>query len=145
MLINENTKDTYCKILYNELRGIFNTSDKLNISNIICVAQFDHIIFAELLYNGKDLKYWIKKTNDFFKKETNTEDELIEMNIDVNMENCFTNLKKALKEYFEYNGYFKALYEKDELAIATWEIVQLFEKKSIHEMLKEIKGVIIDE
>lgn len=145
MLITAKTKDAYCKILYNELRSIFNTTDKLHISNIVCIAQFDHIKFANLLYGGKNLKYWIKKTNDFFKKETNTEDELIEMNIDVNMENCFTNLKKALKEYFEFEGYFKALYEKDELALATWEIVQVFGKKSIHEMLKEIKGVIIDD
>lgn len=145
MLIDKYTKDAYCKILYNELRDILNTSDKLNISNIICIAQFDHIKFADLLYNGKNLKYWIEKTNDFFKKETNTSETFIEIHVDENMENCFTNLKKALKEYFEFEGYFKALYEKDELALATWKIVQAFEKKSINEMLKEIKGVIIDE
>lgn len=142
MLINENTKDDYCRLIYDNLRSVFNTSDKLNISNIVCVAQFDHIEFAELLYSEKDLRYWIEKTNVFFKDALQTDDLLIEMFVDNNINDCFKNLKKALKEYFEFDGYFKALHEKDELAIATWEITKVIEKNDYNGLLKMLKGGI---
>ncbi len=139
MLITEKNSGDYCKILYDELRSVLNTTDKIYISNIVLIAQFDHIEFAELLYSEKDLRYWIEKTNVFFKDAMQTEDLLIEMYVDNNINNCFTNLKKALKEYFEFDGYFKALHEKDELAIATWEITKVIEKNNYNGLLKMIE------
>ena len=139
MLITEKNSGDYCKILYDELRSVLNTTDKIYISNIVLIAQFDHIEFAELLYSEKDLKYWIEKTNEFFKNALQTDDLLIEMLVDENTNNCFRNLKKALKEYFEFDGYFKALYEKDEYALATWEITKALEKNNYNDLLKMIE------
>ncbi len=142
MLINDNTFENYCKILSNNLRGVINMSDKLNISNIVTIAQCDHRQFADLIYGEKNLKHWIDKTNAFFKNQMQTEDLFIEIFINDNVENCFNNLRKALKEFFEFYGYFKALYEKDEFAIATWEITKVIEKNDYNGLLKMLKGGI---
>ncbi len=134
MLITKENSIDYCKILYNELRSVLNVDDKIYISNIVCIAQYDHIKFADLLYGSGDLRYWINKTNEYFKRETNTEDTLIEMFVNENVNQCFNNLKKALKEYFEFDGYFKALHEKDEYALATWEITKMAEKRNFKDL-----------
>lgn len=139
MLITEKNSSDYCKILYDELRSVLNTTDKIYISNIVLIAQYDHIEFAELLYSEKDLRYWIEKTNVFFKNALQTDDLLIEMFVDKNINNCFKNLKKALKEYFEFDGYFKALHEKDEYALATWEITKMVEKNNYENLFKMVE------
>ena len=113
--------------LYDNLRSIYNVSEKIIISNIILTAYYNAKVFAELLYGTHDLGYWHGRINAYFQEKLQITDNVLPyVNLGENEKNCFKNVVASCRKIFDYNGYYKALYEEDEFAVANYEVCDLF-------------------
>ena len=112
------------KIIYDNTRQLLNVEQKINIATIILFCyQKDAKLFAELLYCD-DKKEFIHKLNNNF-------DFDFELKLDdVNVKNSFFDTIKAVKKIEDKDGFYRAVYDNDELALSTIEIVDSFIEKA---------------
>ena len=129
MAMSRDLQEKFHKAVYNNLRAIPNMTDKLAITNIFLTAYHDVKMFADLLYGGNDLQYWLDRINDFFMQSIDTTDKLLRIStITFNENNCFRDMVKESRKAFDDDGYYKALHEGDEYAIAVYEVCKVVEK-----------------
>lgn len=108
------------KIIYDTTRAIFNVEDKLRIATIFLFCyNLNAKKFAELLYTD-DCDRFIKKLGEEYKHFE--VDFTIKLN-DKNIRECFYKTLYKVKEKYDDNGYYKALYENDPFALVIDEIV----------------------
>lgn len=102
-------------IIYDSTRSLLNLGDKLSISTVFIFCYKLNIEkFAELLYTDNH-KSFIQNLNNQYK------DYEVEFTInldDKNVKSCFYATLKKVQEKFDKDGYYKALYNKDEFAIS---------------------------
>ncbi|MEB2775251.1 hypothetical protein SYJ56_08020 [Algoriphagus sp. D3-2-R+10] len=102
------------KIIYNTARGLLNLDDKLSISTIfIFCYKKDSELFAELLYTNNHQSF-IKKLNRIY--SSYQVDFSINLK-DKNINDAFLKTLEKVRKEYDDNGYFKALFEKDEFAV----------------------------
>ena len=129
MGMNRDLQEKFHKVVYNNLRAIPNVTDKIAVTNIFLTAYYDGRMFADLLYSANDLQYWLERINDFFRQSLDTRDKLLGIStITSNENNCFRDMVKESRKAFDDDGYYKALYEGDEYAIAVYEVCKVVER-----------------
>ena len=108
------------KIIYDTTRGILNVEDKLRIATIFLFCEkLSSKTFAELLYTD-DHKGFIQELESSFSKFD------IDLSIrlpDKNIRECFNKTLDKVKEKYDDNGYYKALFENDPFALVIDDIV----------------------
>ena len=120
-------------IIYHTTRGIYSVEDKLAIATIFIFCwRLNSKSFAELLY-----------TNDHKKFIDNLNQKYYEYGIDLtirlgdkNIKNCFCLTLEAVKEKYDADGYYKALYDGDEFATVIAQIVDINPKDYSNLLLK---------
>jgi hypothetical protein len=108
------------KIIYDTTRSIYNLEDKLRIATIFLFCyKLKSEKFAELLYT-EDHESFIKNLgNEYNSYEVDFTIKLGDKNI---REGFYKTLDKV-KEKYDANGYYKALFENDPFAIVIADIV----------------------
>ena len=124
------------KIIYNTTREIFNVEDKLRIASIFLFCNgLDSEIFAELLYT-EDPEEFISDLNNKYREYN------IDLSVrfsDKNVKNSFFKTRFELIKKEDENGYYKALYERDEFALVINDIVKCkFDEMSFFKLRKNI-------
>lgn len=108
------------KIIYDTTRGIYSVEDKLSIATIFIFCwKLSNKHFAELLYTNDHLIFIEKLSQEFSKAEI---DLSIRLN-DKNIRDAFYKTLEEVKLKYDANGFFKALYSKDEYAISIEKII----------------------
>lgn len=124
------------KIIYETTREIYSVEDKLSIATIfIFCYKVSSVKFAELLYTKNKSKF-IDELNSHYKSyEVDFKIKLDDRNI----KNCFNQtLEKVIRKYDD-NGYYKALFEKDEYALVIYSIVNYnFDQIEFKKLVKNI-------
>lgn len=144
VITNEDDFRKLMNIVVNELRGVHEFGRKLTITTIVIVAMYESEIFANLLYGEKSLEYWIDNVEDFLNKKGGLDGEHFfeRFVMDFNTNEMFKNMIHELRKVYD-DGFYKALFQGDEYAIACDEIAKIFEKskneKSINFMYNELK------
>ena len=107
-------------IIYDTTRAIFNVEDKLRIATIFLFCEkLNAKSFAELLYTDDHDNFIIHLGNEYAKFEV---DFTIRLD-DKNIRECFYKTLEKVKEKYDNNGYYKALFENDPFALVIDEIV----------------------
>lgn len=107
-------------IIYNTTRGIYSVDDKLRIATLFIFCwKHSSNAFAELLYTN-DYEALIEKlTDEHLKYEVDFkirfEDKLIK--------ECFVKTIIKVRELYDKEGFYKAIYEGDEYALAIIDVV----------------------
>lgn len=128
-------------IIYDTTRGVFNVEDKLSIATVFLFAwQYGEEDFAELLYTD-DPDAYIKGLNDRFKQFD--VDFTVRLD-DRNVREAFDKTRIAVRDKHDADGFYKALYNRDEFAIAVLDIVSVFCNEcpmdAVKEMRKTMRG-----
>lgn len=108
------------KIIYDYTRNLMNIEDKLNIATIFIFCQkLNSVKFAELLYT-ENHELFIEELNYFYKDA----EIVFNLNLsDKQIKNCFEKVLEQVIKQEDANGYYKAVFEKDEYALAICNIV----------------------
>ena len=127
-------------IIYETTRSIYSVEDKLSIAVIFVFCwKLDNKTFAEFLYTS-DHEDFLKSLNDEYK------DYEVDFTIrlsDKNVRECFYKTLDKVKEKYDKEGFYKALYEGDEYAIACCDIVDSmsgFDKVDFRKSAQELRG-----
>jgi len=130
MIINTKEEmNSFNNLIYQGLRGIHDMSKKLNISSIVLVAMHEYELFADLLYGGYSLESWIDKTNQYFQNKSNSDDEYIEkFTVDKSTEEIFKKFIEMVRDKYDSDKFFKAVYEEDEYALAIVEMCNVLKR-----------------
>lgn len=107
------------KIIYDTTRGLHGIDDKLRIATVfIFCYKMGSEMFSEFLY-CQDKEKFI----DFLNKEYEAYevDFSIRLN-DKNVRDCFNKTLEAVKLKYDNNGFYKAVFERDEYAMVIVEI-----------------------
>lgn len=108
------------KIIYDTTRAIFNVEDKLRIATIFLFCEkLNAKKFAELLYTDD---------HERFIKDLGEEYEHFEVDFTIKfsdkvIKECFYKTLEKVKEKYDDNGYYKALFGNDPFALVIDEIV----------------------
>lgn len=123
-------------IIYDTTRAIFNVEDKLRIATIFLFCEkLNAKKFAELLYTEDHERFIKDLGNEYEKYEV---DFTIKFSDKV-VKECFYKTLQKVKEKYDDNRYYKALFENDPFAIVIDEIVN-YDFDSV-EFKKFTKGV----
>jgi hypothetical protein len=124
------------KIIYDTTREIYSVEDKLRIATIfIFCYKEDSKLFAELLYTKSHVKF-IYNLN--FKYQDYEVDFGIRLE-DRNVKNSFYKTLEKVKEKYDPDGYYKALFNGDEFALAIYDIVNHhFDKVKLKKITQKI-------
>ena len=123
------------KIIYNTTREIYSVEDKLSIGTIfIFCYKFSGFKFAELLYTDDHKGLINNLSEEFLDYEVDFTVRLEDKNIN----SCFHKTLEKVREKYDSNGYYKALFEGDEYALAVNELTNY--KFSSIEIKKNLKN-----
>jgi hypothetical protein len=108
------------KIIYDTTRAIYSVEDKLRIATIFLFCdKMNAKLFSELLYTDNHDSFIKKLSEEYSKFDV---DFTIRLS-DKNVRDCFYKTLDKVKEKYDANGYYKALFEKDPFALVIDEIV----------------------
>ena len=111
------------KIIYQTARSLNNVEDKLSISVLFLFCYKESgSLFSELLYTSNH-KQFIEKLNSKYSD--------YEVDFSVNLKNgnvndAFYKTLEKVKEIYDKDGFYKALFDKDPFALAIEGIVDNF-------------------
>lgn len=106
-------------IIYQTTRGLYNMEDKLSISSLVLFCwKLGGEVFAELLYTDNYDSLINKLTDKYENYDIDLSIKLEEKQI----RECLIKTIEKVRDKCDADGYYKALYEKDELAIMVNEI-----------------------
>lgn len=107
------------KIIYDTTRSIYSVEDKLSISTlfIFCYKR-SRKLFAELLYTDDHLSFIDKLNSEHSDYEVDFSIRLS----DKNVRECFYATLEKVKEKYDDDGFYKALFEGDEFAVVIADI-----------------------
>lgn len=108
------------KIIYDTTRSIYSVEDKLSIATIFIFCwKLSSKSFAELLYCKNHSKFIEGLNHQYSKYEVDFSINLTDKNI----KECFYKTLEKVKEKYDDNGYYQALFEGDEFALVINDIV----------------------
>lgn len=123
-------------IIYNTTREILNVEDKLKIATIF--------LFCDKLGSEKLSQLLYTKNHELFIEGLNNEYSEYEVDLAVNFSNpnvksAFYKTLEKVKEKWDSNGFLKALFERDEFALAICEIINYqFDKVEFKKFTKQV-------
>jgi hypothetical protein len=118
------------EIVYDTAREVFDVTGKINIATIFLFCyQKGAVEFAELLY-CEDKEAFIKSLNEQYKEYE------IDFSInlqDRNIKSAFHKTIEKVKQVFDKDGFHKAVFKKDDMALAVVDLTQhpIFNKKDL--------------
>ena len=123
-------------IIYETTKSIFNIEDKLRIATIFLFCfQLNAKTFAELLYTDNH-ELFIGKLGEHYKEYD------IDLNVrlnDKNIRDCFYATLNKVKEKYDADRYYKALYENDPFAVVIDQLVNYnFDALTFRKITKSI-------
>lgn len=123
-------------ILYNTTRGIYSVEDKLSIATIILFCnKVSSRKLSELLYTDNYIKFIEDLSHEYKEYDLDFTIKLTDKNI----LDCFHKTIEAVKEKYDKDGYYKALFEGDEFALVIEGIVNYnFDKIEFVKLTKNI-------
>lgn len=123
-------------IIYETTREIYNVEDKLKIATIfLFCSQISGKKIAELLYTENHEKFISNLQSEFSEYEI---DLSLKLN-DKNIRNSFEKTIYKIKQKYDDDGYYQALFNKDPFAVVIDEIVNYdFNKLKFNSLKKEI-------
>jgi hypothetical protein len=121
-------------IIYETTRGIYSVEDKLSIATLFLFCyKYDSKLFAELLYLKEHTKL-IEHLNLSYKEYQ--VDFSIKLE-DKNVRDSFYKTIEVVKDKYDKDGYYKALFEKDEFALVVYELTNIkFDQIALKKMVK---------
>lgn len=128
--------DRFHEIVYDSLRDVRNIDDKVFISSLFIVAEDNYKAYAELLYGSVDKCIEILK--EVYDHEVMDFNNYIRME-NVNVKNGIELTKAELIKH-DYKGFYKAVYNKDEFALAICDICN--KSKNAYESKADLDVVI---
>ena len=123
-------------IIYDTTREIYSVEDKLRIATIFLFCnQKDSKLFAELLYTDNHEQFIDNLNTEYQEYEI---DFSIRLN-DRNVNNSFNKTLEKVKEKYDPDGYYKALFENDPFALVIYDIVNYdFDKVQFKKFTQKI-------
>lgn len=123
-------------IIYETTREIYSIEDKLSIATIFLFCyEKDSKLFSELLYAKNHIKFIDSLNEKYSEYEIDFSVKLSDRNI----KNSFYKTLEKIKEKYDYNGYHKALFEKDSFALVIYDIVNYdFDKVEFKKFTEKI-------
>jgi len=107
-------------IIYETTREIYSVEDKLSIATIFLFCyEKDSKLFAKLLYTKNHTKFIDELNGEFSEYKIDFSVKLSDRNV----KNSFYKTLEKVKEKYDPNGYYKALFEKDSFALVIYDIV----------------------
>ncbi len=107
-------------IIYDTTRELLNVEDKLRIATLFLFCrEISNLKFSELLYIDNHEDFICQLNADYSKYEVDFTLNFSNKNIS----NSFYKTLEKVKAVFDSNGYYKALFEKDEFALAIENII----------------------
>ncbi len=123
-------------IIFHTTREIYSVEDKLRIATIFIFCwQFNSRLFAELLYTSDHKKFISDLNQKYLKYEIDLTIRLEDKNIN----NCFFRTLESVKEKYDPDGYYNALFNGDEFAIVISQIVNIDPKNYSDLLMKNFK------
>lgn len=114
-------KIAFEKIIYDTCREVMNVEDKLKIATVFLFCnKLGNETLSELLYTESH-ELFINNLNQMY---NNYEIDLLINFSNPNVKNAFYKTLEKYKEKYDSKGFLKALYLKDEFAIAINNIIQ---------------------
>ena len=132
MYLNYLKKEEFEMIMLDGLRELFDINQKILVSTLCLIFLQDDYLTADLMYKNENLEYFVEKGNKYFQdleiNEGEFKENLFEYYKNENLDSAFLKTRESLKIKIESkdSGYFMALFEKDEWAIATQESSEIF-------------------
>lgn len=126
-------------IIYETTRGVFNIEDKISISTLFLFCwQSETEDFAEVLYTSRP---------DVFIKELNERYKSFDLDFSIRLSDksileAFKLTQTKVAEKYDKDGFYKAVFDKDEMAIAVIDIVNSMSKFKLPEVKKRIETAI---
>ena len=123
-------------IIYETTRGIYSVEDKLSIASLILFSwKLGSRTFCELLYTTDYPKFIADLSSEYKNYDINLKVKLENKQI----ENALIKTIEKVREKYDDNGFFKALYDGDEFAIVIDEIVNYnFDKMELKKFTKSV-------
>ncbi len=107
-------------ILYNTTRSIYSVEDKLSIATIILFCyKNNNKQFSELLYTDDHLKFIERLENEYKEYGLNFHIKLGDKNI----RQCFYKTLEKVKEKYDKDEFYKAIFNKDKYALVICDVV----------------------
>lgn len=108
------------KIIYDHARNLINIEDKLNIATIFLFCfKLNSVKFSELLYT-ENHELFVEELNYFYKDS----EIVFNLNLkDAQIKKSFLNVLAEVIKKEDADGFYKAVFEKDEYALAICNIV----------------------
>lgn len=124
------------KIIYDTTRPVLNLEDKLSIAAVfIFCYKYGSKTFAELLYTH-DPEAFVNHLNEEY---IHYEVDFTIKFLDKVIKECFYRTLDKVKEKYDSNGYYKALFEGDHFALVIDEITNYnFDKVSFTKAMKNV-------
>ena len=123
-------------IIYDTTREIYSVEDKLRIATIFLFCnEKDSKLFAELLYTDN---------HELFVDNLNVEYQEYELDFSIrlndrNVNNSFYKTLEKVKEKYDPDEYYKALFENDPFALVIYDIVNYdFDKVQFKKLTRKI-------
>ena len=123
-------------IIYDTTREIYSVEDKLRIATIFLFCnEKDSKLFSELLYTDNYEQFIDNLNTEYQEYEL---DFSIRLN-DRNVYNSFIKTLEKVKEKYDPDGYYKALFENDPFALVIYDIVNYdFDKVQFKKLTRKI-------
>ena len=123
-------------IIYDTTREIYSVEDKLRIATIFLFCnEKDSKLFAELLYTDNHEQFVDNLNVEYQEYEL---DFSIRLN-DRNVNNSFYKTIEKVKEKYDPDEYYKALFENDPFALVIYDIVNYdFDKVQFKKLTRKI-------
>lgn len=121
------------EIIYDTAREVFNVEDKISIATVFLFCmQRDDRLFAELLHTD-DHRGFVERLNAEYAKY----DVDFSIRFDnANVHRSFRRTVEKVRQVYDRDGFYKALSEKDEYALAVHEILNFDFKGAMPKDLK---------
>ena len=124
------------EIMYDSCRNLRNIEDKIKVSSTFIFCYYDSIEFANLLYTDnldsffEDLLSRYNDVVEFIDLRKSLEDKEFKRAFDKTRQDC---IKK-----FDSNGFYKAVFKKDEFALACVSVSEkVFRIKDFKEVMRK--------
>lgn len=123
-------------IIYDTTREIYSVEDKLRIATIFLFCnEKDSKLFSELLYTKNHIKFIDSLNSKYQEYEIDFSIRLEDRNV----KNSFYKTLEKVKEKYDSDGYYKALYENDPFALVIYDIVNYdFDKVQFKKFTQKI-------
>lgn len=125
------------EIIYETTRDLLNVEDKLRIATVFLFCEkMSNIKMAELLYGRNPEKFVNSLNVEYAAYEVDFTIDFANKNIKI----AFENTRKKVSEKYDSDGFYRAVFRKDDFAMAICEICERLDKVKFEGIQRQIQG-----